>query len=305
MKHNTSIFLTLTLFSFHSHASVAADVTTPVIENEMTREWNRPQTPQRVYGDTYYVGVAGLSSVLLKTDRGLILIDGDLVQSVPLIEAHIRSLGLRVEDIKYILNSHAHPDHAGGIAALQRDSGAHVLVSPSSAIALRQGFAVADDPQFGYVKTGKFPKVRVDREIHDGEKVTLGNTTLTSHFTPGHTPGGTTWTWDSCEHDKCLHVVFADSLTPVSAPGFHFTADATHGDLTASFRKSIQTVAALPCDILITPHPDQSRLQEELKMAENHPSNNPFIDTGACERYANSAQTALDARIAQENSERH
>lgn len=255
MKPSILPLFALSLVSLDPHPSMAADVTTPVIENDATRQWNGPQAPERLYGDTFYVGVAGLSSVLIKTDRGLILLDGDLVQSVPLIEAHIQSLGFRVEDIKYILNSHTHFDHAGGIAALQRDSGAQVLASPSSAIALRQGFAVADDPQFGYVKSGKFPKVHVTREIRDGEKVTLGSTTVTAHFTPGHTPGGTTWTWDSCEKQTCLHMVYADSLAPVSAPGFHFTADAKHADLTASFRKSIQTVAALPCDILVSVHP--------------------------------------------------
>jgi metallo-beta-lactamase class B len=305
MNQHTKFLCALSLFSLSSYSSVASDVTTPVIENEATRQWNGPQAPQHLYGDTYYVGVAGLSSVLIKTDRGLILIDGDLVQSVPLIEAHIRSLGFRVEDIKYIVNSHTHFDHAGGIAALQRDSGAQVLASPSSAVALRQGFAVADDPQFGYVKSGKFPKVHVTHEISDGEKVTLGNTTVTAHFTPGHTPGGTTWTWDSCEKQKCLHMVYVDSLAPVSAPGFHFTADAKHADLTASFRKSIQTVAALPCDILVSVHPDQSGLQEKLKSAETRPAANPFFDPDACKKYASDAQAELEARIAQENAEHH
>jgi metallo-beta-lactamase class B len=110
-------------------------------------EWNQPQEPVRIFGDTYYVGVAGLSSVLIATNDGLILLDGDLPQSVPLIEGSIRKLGFRVEDIKLILNSHAHFDHAGGIAALQRDSGAVAAASPSGANALHQGHVVADDPQ--------------------------------------------------------------------------------------------------------------------------------------------------------------
>jgi metallo-beta-lactamase class B len=263
------------------------------------------QNPVRLYGDSYYVGVAGLSSVLIKTDRGLILLDGDLVQSVPFIESHIRSLGFRLEDIKYILNSHTHYDHAGGIAALQRDCGAQVLANPSSAVALRQGFAVADDPQAGYADTSKFPPVEVSGEIRDGETITLGNTAVTAHFTPGHTPGSTTWTWDSCAHAKCLHMVYADSLNAVSAPGFHFTANATHPDLTAAFRKSIQTVADLPCDILIAVHPDMIGLPEKLKLAEHHSTTNPFIDTDACRSYAKKSEAGLDARIADEDAEHH
>jgi metallo-beta-lactamase class B len=295
----------LSLFSLGAQSIVAADVTSSLIENAQTKEWNGPQKPVRLYGNSYYVGVAGLSSVLIKTDRGLILLDGDLVQSVPAIESHISSLGFRVEDIKYILNSHTHYDHAGGIAALQRDSGAQVLASSSSAAALRQGFAVSDDPQAGYADTAKFPKVKVAREIHDGETITLGNTTLTAHFTSGHTPGSTTWTWQSCERKKCLHVVYADSLNAVSAPGFHFTADPTHPDLTGAFRKSIQTVADLPCDILVTVHPDMIDLPEKLKLAENHPAKNPFIDANACKNYASKSGAGLDARITQENAERH
>ncbi len=305
MKSTTGFIGAATVLFLCAHSIAAADIASYIIENARTKEWNGPQNPVRLYGDTYYVGVAGLSSVLIKTDRGLILMDGDLVQSAPLIESHIRSLGFRVKDIKYILNSHTHYDHAGGIAALQRDSGAQVLASPSSAIALRQGFAVADDPQAGYADTAKFPPVEVAREIHDGESVTLGNTTVTAHLTPGHTPGSTTWTWDSCEHKKCLHVVYADSLNAVSAPGFHFTADATHPDLTATFRKSIQAVADLPCDILVSVHPDQTGLPEKLKLAESHPATNPFIDANACKDYASKSQTGLDARIAEENAEHH
>src|SRR5499426_653771 len=109
--------------------------------------WNAAQEPFRVFGNTYYVGVAGLSSVLIASDKGLILLDGALPQSAPLIDANIRKLGFRTEDIRLILNSHAHYDHAGGIAALQRASGAAVAASPSGARAIQSGGPPADDPQ--------------------------------------------------------------------------------------------------------------------------------------------------------------
>lgn len=284
--------------------SSAADdpLTRPILHGDAAN-WNREQTPLRIYGDTYYVGVHGLSSVLIHGKQGSILLDGDLPQSVALIEAHIRTLGFDVKDIRFILNSHAHYDHAGGIAALQRDSGAEVLASPPGAEALRTGKVVADDPQAGFDDNG-FPAAARVRAVRDGEVVRVGDLAVTAHFTPGHTPGSTTWTWKSCENDRCLDVVYADSLTAVAAPGFHFTADKTHGDLTARFRDSIHKVAALPCDILISTHPDASGADKKLEALAAKPATNPFIDAASCREYAANAEKMLDQRIAKENAER-
>ncbi len=250
----------------------------------------------------FYVGVAGLSSVLIVSDGGLILLDGDLPQSVPLIEGNIRTLGFRVEDIKVILNSHAHFDHAGGIAALQRDSGAVAVASPSGASALRQGHAVTDDPQAGFSPSATFPAVANVREVHDGEILRLGKAAVTAHFTPGHTPGSTTWTWTSCERKQCLNIVYADSLNSVSAPGFHFLADTSHQDLTPAFRSSIRTVADLACDILITVHPDLANISDKISRQLAHAFPNPFVDKQACRKYAGAMQARLDARITEEKS---
>ncbi|MET0225473.1 MAG: subclass B3 metallo-beta-lactamase [Dokdonella sp.] len=264
--------------------------------------WSRPQEPAHIYGNTYYVGTVGLSSVLIHTDAGAILLDGTLEKSAPLVEANIRKLGFRLEDVKLILSSHAHFDHAGGIAVLQHDSGATVVASPSGAQALRQGHAVDDDPQAGYAKDSGWPAVTQVREVHDGEVVRFGDIAVSAHFTPGHTPGSTTWTWQSCEHGRCLDVVYADSLNPISAPGFHFLADATHADLTASMRKSIRTVADLPCDILISVHPDIAGVDQKLQQLAAKAAVNPFIDAQACRAYAERADKLLDARIAEEKA---
>jgi len=260
----------------------------------------------RIYGNTYYVGVAGLSSVLIATGEGLIVLDGGLPQSVPLIEANIAQLGFRVRDIKFILNSHAHFDHAGGIAALARDSGAEVMASPAGAAALRAGRATPDDPQAGYADSKRaepaiFPPVEAKiREVHDGQVLHLGRVSVAAHFTPGHTPGSTTWTWTDCVDGRCLHIVYADSLNAVSAPGFHFLADESHPDLTASFRKSIRTVGSLPCDILLTVHPDLAGIPDKLRQLRAGATKNPFIDSHACTAYARDAEAGLDSRIAEE-----
>lgn len=276
-------------------------LTKPMVYGDAVR-WNRPHEPQRIHGRTYYVGPAGLTSVLIRTDAGLILIDGGLPQSAPLIEANIAKLGFRVSDIKYVLNSHAHYDHAGGIAAIVRDSGATAVASPSGAKALRDGHIVADDPQASETDTGAFPAVARVREIADGAVLRLGEAAVTAHFTPGHTPGGTSWTWKSCENGKCLDIVYSDSLSAYAPEQFHFSGDATHGDLAASFRASIHTVARLPCDILISSHPDASGADEGLAKLAKQREPNPMIAVQACRRFAAKYEKMLDERIAREKA---
>jgi len=299
---------TASAFAGTAAAHDEADPLTRAIQAVAAAKWNGAEQATRVFGHTYYVGVAGLSSILIRTDAGLILLDGDLPQSVPLIEANIRKLGLRVEDIKFILNSHAHFDHAGGIAALSRDAGAVVVASSSNAAALRSGRATPDDPQAGYADPTRaepavFPPVTTPiREVRDGEILHLGDAAITAHFTPGHTPGSTTWTWRDCEAKRCLDIVYADSLNAIAAPGFHYLADTAHLDLTARFRKSIQSVAALPCDILLTVHPDLSDIPNKLERVRHGAAANPFVDPLACHAYAREAEKKLDSRIAEENS---
>ena len=296
------------LSCYPTWAADRVDPHTRPIQVDAAKKWNQPQKPVRIYGNTYYVGVAGLSAILIRTDKGLILLDGDLPQSVPLIEANIREIGFRVTDIRMILNSHAHYDHAGGIAALARDSGAVVVASPPGAAALRAGRAVADDPQAGYADSTRddpavFPAVSGKiREVSDGEVLHLGGTSITAHLTPGHTPGSTSWTWIDCAAGHCLNVVYADSLNAISAPGFHFIGDGNHADLTERFRKSIQAVSALPCDILLTVHPDQSGMSDKMKQLIAGATTNPFVDPQACANYARQMEGILDARIQEEKA---
>jgi metallo-beta-lactamase class B len=212
-----------TLGVFNSAAGLAAAIEPdPPIACTSCEAWNLPHEPFQVYGNTYYVGVAGLSSILIASSKGLILIDGALPQSAPLIAASIAKLGFRVEDLKLIVNAHAHFDHAGGIAALQRASGASVAASPAGARALAAGGPTDDDPQFGF-PNNRFPPVQRVRSVSDHETLRVGTLAIIAHFTPGHTPGSTTWTWRSCEADRCLNIVYADSLSAVAAPGFRFT----------------------------------------------------------------------------------
>lgn len=272
----------------------------PPAKCDSCEEWNQPRAPFKVFGNTYYVGPAGVSAVLIASGSGLILVDGALPQSVPIIDAGIRALGFRTEDIKLIVNGHAHYDHAGGISALQRFTGARVAAGAAGVQQLTDGRPGPDDPQAGF-GNGEFPAVRSVQGVRDGEVLRVGDLAITAHLTPGHTPGSTTWTWRSCEGSQCLDVVYADSISAVAAPGFRFTGDATHPSLVESFRRSIATVSELPCDIMLGAHPFVADLDGKLKRRAEHPGGpNPFVDPGACRALAASAAQGLEARIAEE-----
>lgn len=263
-------------------------------------EWNAPQQPFRIYGNAYYVGTHGLASVLLTSPTGDVLIDGGLPESAPVIIANIRQLGFRVEDVKLILNTHVHFDHAGGIAELQRVSGAVVAASPSSASVLERGTVGPDDPQYGVVSPiTPIPRVRL---IADGETLHVGSLSVTAHFTAGHTPGGTSWSWRSCEGDHCLEVVYADSQTPVSADDFYFTRNNRYPGVLQDFERSFATLENLRCDILITPHPDASNLWARLARRE-HGEAGALVDPNACKAYVTRAREQLTRRITKEQAQ--
>ena len=260
--------------------------------------WNAPQTPFRIYGNTYYVGTHELSAILIASSQGSVLIDGDLAESAPQIADHIRTLGFRPADIRLILNSHAHFDHAAGIAPLQRLTGAKVAASPWSAKVLRRGTPEPDDPQHDLAPPpyAGVPNVEL---LHDKQTLKVGPLALTAHFTPGHTPGGTSWSWTSCEQQRCLHIVYADSLTAVSANNYRFS---DHPDLLAGFDRSFAKLETMPCDILLTPHPGFSDILKHLEAREKGGQPDAFIDPKSCRQFALASRQGLAKRIAQEKT---
>ncbi|HKP34279.1 MAG TPA: subclass B3 metallo-beta-lactamase [Sphingomicrobium sp.] len=252
-------------------------------------DWNKPAPPVRIHANTYLVGTCGISSILVTGSQGHVLIDGGTEQGADLIAANIRRLGYRVEDIRFILHSHEHFDHVGGISKLQRMSGATLIASAPAAKVFASGAASADDPQAGMHQP--FPAANVGRLIRDGEEVRLGNLMLTAMATPGHTPGALSWRWVSCDGGVCRTIVYADSLTPISRDDYRFS---DHGAYLAAYRASIAKVAATPCEILVTPHPSASRMRERLALGE------PLFDTDACRNYAAALSRQLDERLAKE-----
>jgi len=265
-------------------------------------EWEGAQDPFQLYGNSYYVGTAGLSSVLITSPAGHILIDGASPKAAVQIAAHIRQLGFKLEDIRYILTSHEHFDHVGGIAELQRLSGATVLTSPAAKLVLESGKTDKGDPQFGNDMPDMTPLSPV-RAVRDGDTVELGPLSIKANYTPGHTQGGISWTWQSIENGKAMHMVYADSLNAIAGPGFRYSANTVYPNAKADIERSIARVAALPCNILVTAHPDGSDLLER-QAKQKQLGNAAFVDPGACVSYADTGRRRLARTLAEEPGKR-
>jgi len=253
-------------------------------------DWDKPAPPVRIHANTYLVGTCGISSILITGTDGDILIDGGTEAGADLIAENVRELGFKLSDVRILLHSHEHFDHVGGIARLQQLSGAQLFASPAAAKVFETGTAGIGDPQAGMHKP--FPSAKVDRVLRDGETVRLGNLMLTAVATPGHTPGALSWHWVSCDGGVCRSIVYADSLSPVSRDNYRFS---DHPEYLAAFRASIAKVAALDCDILVTPHPSASDMVKRMAWKSLEKEN-------GCRDYAASLTKALDERLAKEGA---
>jgi len=262
------------------------------IAPDYAKRWLTPEAPIRVFGNTYLVGFGGISVGLIKTSAGLILIDGAVPQAVADLEANIRELGFSIRDVKLILSTEPHYDHAGGLAALARDSGATVIASAPAAAVLASGGRDANDPQADILEP--FPIPARIRAVRDGDAIRLGDVTVMPIATPGHTTGSMSWRWRSCEGKDCADVLFASSLNPVSAPNWRFAA---HPERVSLFRATFAKVRALPCDILLSAHPDQSGGDTKLARLRETRTPNPFRDPGACLNYAERFNKSLESTL--------
>jgi len=252
-------------------------------------DWDRPAPPVRIHANTYLVGTCGISAILVTGSDGHVLIDGGTEKGADLVAANIRRLGFKLPDVKYLLHSHEHFDHVGGIARLQQLTGATLVASAPAARVFATGTASADDPQAGMHKP--FPAASVGRTIADGGTVRLGNLMLTAMATPGHTSGALSWRWESCDGGVCRTMVYADSLSPVSRDDYRFS---DHPAYLAAYRAAIAKVAASRCEILLTPHPSASAMKERMTARQ------PLFDPAGCRTYADALTRRLDERLATE-----
>lgn len=252
-------------------------------------DWDQPAPPVRIHANTYLVGTCGISAILITGDEGHVLIDAGTEKGAELIANNIRQLGFRLGDIKYLLISHEHFDHVGGVARLQQLTGATLVASAPAEKVLNTGVASNDDPQAGMHKP--FPAASVGRVIGDGGEVRLHDLNLTAMTTPGHTPGALSWRWESCDGAVCRTMVYADSLSPVSRDDYRFL---DHPDYLAAYRASIAKIAATRCEILLTPHPSASAMKERMTGKQ------PLFDPAGCRNYAAGLTRKLDERLAKE-----
>lgn len=257
--------------------------------------WTTPQAPFRIYGNTWFVGPHGLGVFLITAQSGDVLIDGGIPGGELLIESNVRALGVDLRDIKWILISHAHSDHAGGVAQLAQDTGAQVIAGAADVPALERGGR--DDPHYG--NRFPWPPVRVSRGVSDGEHLRLGDLELTAYATPGHTKGNTTWAWRSCEAERCLQLVDIGSL---SAPGYDLRAAPKSTELVEDFEHSFAVVAGLPCDIPLAPHPGLVNFWERVaKRGQGDPD--ALVDPAGCRTYAQNARDSFAAERASQRLE--
>lgn len=264
----------------------AEPVLPPSQAYETPDEWRQPVPPFKLADRTWYIGTQGISAVLIKTDAGAVLIDGGLPQAADMLLKRMRELGVAPSDLRLILLSHAHGDHAGPLAKVKRETGARVLASAEATVLLARGGS--DDIHFGDDIT--YPAVQVDRQIMDGETVELGGMRFTAHFTPAHTPGSTSWTWNDHRDGKPLKIAYADSL---SSPGYRLIGNTRYPHIVDDYRRGFAVVRDLPCDLLLTPHPSASGWTPEATKA-------PLPKPTTCRAYADAAERALDEQIRNE-----
>ncbi|MGZ5003368.1 MAG: subclass B3 metallo-beta-lactamase [Chthoniobacterales bacterium] len=239
--------------------------------DEASRSRNQPMPPFKIIGNIYYVGASDITSFLITTPAGHILIDGGFPETTPQIEANIATLGFKLSDVKILLNSHAHFDHAGGLAELKEKSGAKFMAMKQDADLLARGGK--DDFFFGDKLL--FPAITVDRKLNDGDKVELGEVTLIAHLTPGYTKGCTTWTTKVEETGRSYDVVFVGSTT---VPGYTLLGNPKYPQMKDDYEKTFAVMKKLPCDVFLGSHGSFFSLGKKTVALAQHASPNPFID---------------------------
>ena len=245
--------------------------------------WNRPFQPFHVIGNIHYVGAGGVSAFLIVTAEGSILLDGGLPETAPEIVRNIAAIGFRVGDVKVLLNSHAHFDHAGGLAELKRLSGAQVVASAGDAPALRTG-------------TPDMPALTIDRVIGDGDTVRLGGATLTALVTSGHTNGCTTWAMTTTDGGREYRVLFYCSTSVVD----RLVGNSQYPQIVADYERTFARVRALSADVFLANHPDF--FQMELKKARITPGGpNPFVDPGELQRFVATSERTFRETLTRES----
>lgn len=265
-------------------------------KSEQDRAWNRPVEPFRIAGNLYYVGANEITSYLIATPAGHIVLDGGYEETAPQIEANIRKLGFKVEDVQVLLNSQAHFDHAAGFAQLQRDTGAKLEVMQGDAEVIEGG----GRGDFFFGDKYRFPAAKVERVLHDGDTVSLGGTTIRAVLTAGHTRGCTTWTLDVNDGGRLLHAVFVCSQSVL--PGSNLVNNPKYRNQAQDYRDGFRKLRALPCDIFLGAHGSFFDLEPKRARLKTGAKDNPFIDPQGYRGYVDRTEKIFETELAKQSS---
>ena len=262
-----------------------------------TPDWTNPFPPHRVIGNVYYVGSQGLASYLITTPQGHILINSSLETSVPLIRDSIEKLGFKFGDVKILLISHAHWDHCAGSAAVKELTGAKYMVMDADVPEIEAGGK--GNFQYGDSPASRYQPTKVDRVLHDGDEVRLGDTVLTAHLTPGHTKGTTTWTMKAKEGGKTYNVVIIGS--PNVNAGYNLVNNALYPQIASDYERMFRVLKSLPCDVFLGAHGNYYGMEAKYaRMKEG--SANPFIDPEGYRSYVAEREQTFLAELAKQKA---
>jgi len=264
-------------------------------QDPVLKSWNQPVEPFRIIGNLFYVGASEVASYLVATPKGHIIIDGGLMETAPMIRANIEKLGFHFQDVRILLNTHAHFDHAGGLAALKEWGGATLMASERDAPLLARGGK--NDPQFG--DDDQFPAVTPDTLLRDGDHVTLGGSILTAHLTPGHTPGCTTWTTTVQDRGKPYSVVFQACGGPNA--GVKLVGNTKFPTLIEDTMRSFRVQKTLKPDIYLPMHPESlfAGKVERIKAGEIP---NPLLNPEGYTKLIADTEASFQKRIEEERA---
>jgi metallo-beta-lactamase class B len=263
--------------------------------DERDRNWNKPVQPVRIAGNLYYVGANEITSYLITTPEGHFLLDGGFVETAPLIQRNIEELGFKLSDVKMLLNSHAHYDHASGLAELKKVTGAKFVASEGDANLLRHG----GHGDFRFGDRLAFPPIDPDRIVRDGDALQLGDQTITAHFTPGHTKGNTSWSTQIRDGGKTYDVVFVGSQSSLD---YKFVGDESYPGILADFEKSFAALNRLPCDIFLGSHGSFFHLVEKHERLLRGQSD-AFVDPDGYKKYLRESEKDFRDKLAQQKQQ--
>lgn len=259
--------------------------------------WTRSFPPFHIAGNLYYVGSEELAAYLITTPQGHILINSNLESSPPQIKRSVEALGFRFSDIKILLISHGHLDHCAGSAAIKRMTGATYYVMDADVPVVESGGKA--DFDFGGDAKMHFPPAHVDRILHDGDTVRLGDAVLTAHLTAGHTKGTTTWTMDETEAGRTLHAVIVGSPNVLSS--YRLVGKQSYPRIDDDFRRQFAVLKSLPCDLFLGAHGSYFNLREKYELMKRG-DRSAFVDPAGYRRYVEEREQAFFAILRRQSA---